>query len=88
MLNGCEERNLQYSNPTIGWAKKHIEKEGAVYIHTYIRPDLSKSADYEWGTVKLDKEEFQRRTSIVNKLIEEAKFSSELEDDDLLEELF
>jgi len=85
----CPNRNLQYSNPTIGWAKRQLEEAGVMFIHTNIRPDLSKVEGYEWGTCRMDRAEFDRRVNIVNELIEKASNGmSSLTDDDLLEELF
>jgi len=83
-----EQRNLLFSNPTIGWARKHIADEGAVLIHTDIRPDLSVMSGYEWGTLKLDKEEFEKRLAYVNSVIEQGCIMQPLKDSDLLEELF
>lgn len=83
-----QSRNLQYSNPTIGWAKKHIASDGAILIHTYIRPDLTVDDNYKWETLILDQKELDKRIAIVSSLIEESKYASPLEDIDLLEELF
>jgi len=85
----CPNRNLQHSNPTIGWAKKQLDEAGIVFIHTNIRPDLSKVDGYEWGTCRMDRAEFDRRVTIINELIKKSgNGMSALADDDLLEELF
>lgn len=85
----CPNINLQYSNPTIGWVKKQLNEAGIVFIHTNIRPDLSKVDGYEWGTCRMDRTEFERRVNIVNVLIKEANNGfGPLQDSDLLEELF
>ena len=89
LKNECPNRNLQYSNPTIGWAKKQLDTAGIMFIHTNIRPDLTKQEGYEWGTCRMDRKEFERRVDIVNQLIKEANNGlGVLRDDDLLEELF
>ena len=33
-MDNLPQRNLQYSNPTLGWAKKNIAEFGKVLIHT------------------------------------------------------
>lgn len=83
-----EQRNLLYSNPTIGWARKNIASKGAVLIHTNIRPSLLRNEGYEWGTLKLDQAEFDKRINIINKIIAKNGMMSPLQDDDLLEEIF
>ena len=89
LKDSCPNVNLMYSNPTIKWLKKQFDTAGVVFIHTNIRPDLTKLEGYEWGTCRMDRKEFERRVNIVNQLIKEANIGFEpLDDEDLLEELF